>query len=179
MGMNASRYANRLFERSVRGAIGGFIATLPMTVLMELGYRVFLDEERRSLPPREITSELARRARIDRHLNEQGHFGLALGGHFTYGALAGLPAVILTRWLKGPEVVRGMLYGCALWAASYFGLIPALHVGAAGTEQSVRSNLLMATAHLLWGASLAATAAALDYERPVAVRGLGRARPPR
>jgi uncharacterized membrane protein YagU involved in acid resistance len=167
--------ANRVFEEMVRGAISGFIATLPMTVLMEAVHRRMLrGEHGSSLPPREITGELARRTGADRFLDERGQFALALGAHFAYGAVMGAPYLPLTRPVRVRPLLRGGLYGLALWTASYLGWLPAMQMrGAAGRESAGR-NLLMIVAHLLWGTTMAAAAAALrEYGENVALRGFG------
>jgi len=71
------------------GAIGGLLATIPMTLAMEALYRRLQREERYPLLPREIIQNLLQKVEADGLLDEEQHVELSLVSHFCYGAFAG------------------------------------------------------------------------------------------
>ena len=46
------------------------------------------------------------------------------------------------------------LYGLAVWAGSYLGLLPALGIMSPATDHPLRRTALMIAAHLVWGSAL-------------------------
>jgi uncharacterized membrane protein YagU involved in acid resistance len=54
----------------------------------------------------------------------------------------------------------GPVYGLAVWAAGYAGWLPAMHILPPTAQRPLGRNLLLITAHLVWGAAAEATAAA-------------------
>ena len=59
-------------------------------------------------------------------------------------------------------VAAGAGFGLLVWAASYLGLLPALDLHPPAHRESTRRNLMMIAAHLAWGTTLGAGAAALQ-----------------
>jgi hypothetical protein len=134
--------------------MAGFVATVPMTIVMHALHHQLPGRDRYRLPPEQITADLAQRAGLARAVGGTDIDALAWTLHFAYGAGAGavyvglVPAGILPGWLTGPA------YGVAVWAASYFGWLPALGIHGRGDEQPPRRNALMLAAHVVWGSAL-------------------------
>ena len=83
----------------LRGATAGFIGTIPMTIFMLAMHRFLPKWQRYALPPEEITDELADRASLEKHMDQQERVGAALGepverqlGEGIHGAAASLDA---------------------------------------------------------------------------------------
>lgn len=130
-------------DRVVLGALAGFSATLPMTYAMANLHDVLPCSERYPLPPREISQSLPW-AGLEPAV-------AALLYHFLFGAAAGS----LYPALPGRgNPATGMVYGVAVWAASYLGWIPAASVLRAATAHPTRRNLMMIVSHIVWGLSL-------------------------
>jgi hypothetical protein len=134
------------------GTLAGFVATVPMTVAMELMHRRLPAKERYPLPPREITMEIAEEAGVKEEMDEPERLGATLAAHFGYGAATGALYAPLARRAQLPPVVGGATYGLVVWAGSYLGLLPALGILRPATEHPARRNALMIAAHLVWGA---------------------------
>jgi hypothetical protein len=133
-----------LAERMLLGALAGFAATLPMTVAMRRLHERLPSGERYPLPPRELAEDLP-------------SFGFSrpaasLLHHFLFGALGGAAfgAVAGSR-----KPVTGATFGVGVWAASYFGWIPAMGLLRFAASHPARRNGLMIAVHLVWGATLA------------------------
>ena len=56
----------------------------------------------------------------------------------------------------------GAFYGVAVWAVSYLGWIPGLHLLKPANRHPPRRDLLMIAAHLVWGTVMAAGTRELD-----------------
>ncbi|MGQ4879107.1 hypothetical protein ACOJCM_11130 [Billgrantia sp. LNSP4103-1] len=138
-------------NRYLAGAIGGLLATVPMTLVMEALYRRLPREERYPLPPREITQDIMHKVAPDVTLDDDRYAELSLVSHFGYGALSGAFYPVIRRDVAHP-LVYGSGYGVAVWAASYFGWIPALHILAPPHRHPANRRHLMIAAHLVWGA---------------------------
>ncbi|SFU98268.1 DUF1440 domain-containing protein [Halomonas korlensis] len=138
-------------NRYLAGAIGGLLATVPMTLAMEALYRRLPREESYPLPPREITQDLLQKANADTSLDEEQRTELSLISHFGYGAFAGALYPVTRRHVAHP-LIFGSSFGVAVWAASYFGWIPALHILTPPHRHPANRRRLMVAAHLVWGA---------------------------
>lgn len=140
----------------LNGALAGSIATAPMTLVMEVLYRLLPAQERYPLPPSEITTELTEEAGVAKKLDQGEHTALTLVNHFGYGAGAGSLYALLAGRLHAllplPGPVLGIGYGLIVWSVSYLGLLPALGILRPATEHPGRRNLLMIAAHVVWGA---------------------------
>ena len=78
--------------------------------------------------------------------------------HFGYGAATGVLYSPLSKKVPLPAVVKGVLFGLFIWAASYLGLLPMIGMSASGHREPVRRNLMMIAAHAVWGATMAVVA---------------------
>jgi uncharacterized membrane protein YagU involved in acid resistance len=150
-------------HRLLIGAISGIVATGPMTVAMILLHRRLPMRERYPLPPREITMKLARGAGVADSMDSESRSALTLISHFGYGAAGGVLFAGTTDPERAP-VLKGLLFGMLVWAASYLGWLPATGVLTPATEHPERRNWLMIAAHLIWGASLSRMASLLMSE---------------
>lgn len=111
------------------GALAGFAATIPMTVLMLEWHRRLPVEERYPLPPREIFDELTERAKLNDDLTENQKTNLSLAGHFAYGTITGAFYVPLIAALSDkPNIINGAVYGATVWAVSYLGWLPVFQI---------------------------------------------------
>jgi uncharacterized membrane protein YagU involved in acid resistance len=136
-------------------AVSGFLATVPMTIVMEAMHRRLPWRERYALPPREITMNLADAAGVKKQLPEGGRFAATMAGHFGYGTLVGALYAPLSRKVQAPAVVKGALFGILVWTVSYLGVLPVIRVLPPATEQPQRRNELMIASHIVWGIALA------------------------
>lgn len=147
-------------RKLVRGAIAGAIATAPMTLVMIGLFRRLPPEQRYPLPPRLITEEVAARTGAEPVMHDAALTGATLAAHFAYGAATGALFPLVAR--RGhPLALVGPAYGLAVWAASYLGWIPALHILPPATQHPAKRNALMLTAHVVWGSALAGACALL------------------
>lgn len=159
MSTNAPPLASRL----LLGAFAGLAGTAAMTAAMGRLHRLLPEEDRYPLPPREITERLAPALSGEQSLRDA-----ALAAHFAYGAGAGaLLAAAAGR--AGPPA--GAAAGLAVWAASYFGWIPAFGALRPADEHPPRRTALMIGAHLVWGAVTGAALRELTAARARVLRG--------
>ncbi len=151
-------------NRILLGAIGGIVATGPMTVVMILLHRRLPPQERYSLPPREITMKIASKAGVAGELTGSVRTAATLLSHFSYGAAAG---ALYTGALDAREAPlgKGLLFGLFVWAVSYLGLLPAAGILSPATDHPGRRNALMIAAHLMWGVTLGAFVKLLAEEQ--------------
>jgi uncharacterized membrane protein YagU involved in acid resistance len=120
-----------------------------MTAAMQRMHRLLPSDERYALPPREITDRIGGSPILS--ASETNRSAAALTNHFAFGALAGaVYAALFPNRGSGP----GVIYGLAVWAASYLGWIPAAGILPDATRHPLRRNLLMLAAHVVWGATL-------------------------
>ena len=153
-----------LLNRLLLGAIGGVVATGPMTVAMIMLHRRLPPAERYPLPPRDITVKLAKTAGLEGNLSAPARTATTLLSHFGYGAAAGAVYSSALNARAAP-LPKGLLFGLVLWAASYLGWLPAAGILRPATEHPTRRNALMIGAHLVWGATLGAFVSLLTEEQ--------------
>jgi putative membrane protein len=149
----------------LQSGIAGFVGTVPMTVFMLAAQRFLPHGQRYALPPEIITKELAHRAHVRQHMNKKLVLSATLVSHFGYGAAMGTLYAPVARRLPLPAIVKGMLFGLMVWAASYLGLLPLLGLWESAYVEPSRRNLMMIAAHIVWGASTGATASFLMDEQ--------------
>lgn len=138
-------------NRLIKGAIAGLTATAPMTVIMSVLDKLPTPSPER-LPPEEITTNIAHRAGVTNKVGRQPVKAAAWPAHFAYGAASGsLYSLTLDRATL-PPLLKGPLFGLAVWGLSYLGWLPATGILPPATQHSARRNLTMITAHLVWGA---------------------------
>jgi hypothetical protein len=139
---------------TLRGALAGAAATLPMTVAMKAMQRALPPHEQYELPPQSLSAAAPRRAGAPAEVSRAARRGW-LVPHVGFGAAAGALLAVLTR-RRGADLAAGTAFGLAVWAASYLGWIPALELPQAGTDEPPRRNAMMMASHLVWGATTAA-----------------------
>lgn len=139
----------------LRGAVAGCIATVPMSVAMELMYRQLPAPERYPLPPSEITA-VAEQSSLGAALDQPSHTAVTLAAHFGYGAAAGALYGPLIARLRLPPALAGSTFGVLVWTASYMGLLPMLGILKPATAHPPRRTALMIAAHLVWGVTVSA-----------------------
>ena len=143
-----------------QGALAGLVATAPMTVVMLVLHRLLPGWEQYPLEPYRITRRLAQKVGLGHLVDDKEEAVAATSvAHFGYGAAAGALFPPLLGWLPVHPALAGLGYGLAVWTASYLGLVPALGLLSPATRHPRRRNLLMITAHLVWGACLGLLAA--------------------
>jgi uncharacterized membrane protein YagU involved in acid resistance len=151
-------------NRELAGTIAGFVATAPMTVAMNAMYAELPPENKDPLPPRQITENVAESAGVDLGPQEETHQAATLAAHFGYGATVGAMYGPLAGVTGLPKVAEGMLYGTAVWAGSYLGVLPGAGLYRSAKDEAPSRNGLMLAAHLIWGASLGLIVGALIDE---------------
>lgn len=143
------------------GLTAGFLATVPMTLVMLALFHYLPEKERYPLPPAEITMKVAEKAGLRKRLNVSKRAALTFLGHFAYGAGAGGVYALLNRSVQAPAVTGGILFGLSVWVVSYAGWLPAARLFSPPAKQPVRRNLLMIAAHVVWGGALGGLTRAL------------------
>jgi uncharacterized membrane protein YagU involved in acid resistance len=151
-------------NRLLAGALGGTLATVPMTLVMVTLFRRLPPQQRYPLPPREITEVVVRRAAAIRTPGDDRLTTLTLAAHFGYGALTGAAYPLLGPRPAHP-VLFGAGYGLAIWAVSYLGWIPAFGILRPATAHPRHRRRLMLVAHLVWGACTALLSAQFTRHR--------------
>lgn len=144
-----------------QGALAGCIATIPMTAtMMFLQHRLPL-WQRGSVPPKKITMGVLHRLGIKRHMSRPEEQKTAWAAHFAYGTSMGSLYGIVSSKVPGPSPVKGIVFGLAVWAASYLGWLPVMNLPGAATEVTAQKNAQMIVAHVVWGGTLGVVLRAL------------------
>ena len=139
----------------IDGAVAGFIATLPMSIVMLAGHRMLPHSERYPLPPEQITERMADRTGGEQARHNPLGDALTVLAHFSFGAGVGSLYTPLAKISPLPSMLTGLIYGFLVWFVSYQGWIPRARILPPATRQPMRRNLLMIVAHFVWGATLA------------------------
>jgi uncharacterized membrane protein YagU involved in acid resistance len=143
----------------ITGALAGLFATIPMTLAMKAMHTRLPEHEQYPLPPRLIVESAAEQLEVEDDLQESDEYALTLISHFGYGAATGaLYKAALELAEIEPNAVNGVAYGLGVWTMSYLGVLPAAGILTPATEHPARRNALMIAAHVIWGATLGATA---------------------
>jgi uncharacterized membrane protein YagU involved in acid resistance len=143
-------------DKLLAGAVGGIAATAPMTAVMVALQQASPAARAQSLPPKQITVELAERAGLGRELDGAREDAATTVSHFGYGGAVGALYPYASDVLPGPTLVKGALFGLGVWAASYLGWIPAAGILRTATREPAGRNAMMVASHLVWGAATAA-----------------------
>lgn len=142
-----------------RGAASGFVATIPMTIVMVLMHWLLPRERQQRLAPREVAEGVADQAGVEQNFPARISAPTKAAAHFGYGSVGG----VLYQLLLGSNLLArlafGMTFGFAVWAVSYFGYLPALGIRRSADADPPERNATMITAHLVWGAALGLLAA--------------------
>lgn len=140
----------------LRGAWSGVMATSTMTMAMFKSHKELPREEQSPLPPAILTDDIQEKTGILPNANSEIKEQATLFSHFGYGALGGIAYALLAKRLPTESpLLKGTLFGLAVWAGSYYGLIPSLKLKPTAPEMTPKRNLMMIAAHIVWGASLA------------------------
>ncbi len=137
-----------LSSKLICGALAGFVATAPMTAVMQRMYRSLDRKERYPLPPREILGSVVP------PLARGPATNTTLVAHFAYGAVSG---AALSTVIRNPTTARGVAGGLSVWLASYLGWVPAFGILKPASRHPASRNALMIFAHVVWGAAYAIT----------------------
>ncbi len=135
-------------NRLLSGAIAGFVATIPMTCLIELGRRT------RMLwnpPPKQITRSAARKVGIFQRPSAEALKVEWVVAHFGYGAACGAIYGATKPILPADARIAGLLFGEAVWAVSYLGYVPALGLYPWPKDDSKSRMAVMIAAHAIYG----------------------------
>ncbi|MDQ4075668.1 MAG: DUF1440 domain-containing protein [Chloroflexota bacterium] len=143
---------NRILSQALSGALAGFMATVPMSAAMKVMQMLLPWWEDYALPPSQITTRVARLLGLEEYVDDpREHLLLTVASHFGYGTAVGTLYPLLTRRLPLPPLARGVVYGLVIWFVSYLGWLPAMRILPPATEDPKGRNVLMITAHLIWG----------------------------
>ncbi len=137
------------------GAIGGLVATLPMSAVMIAAQRAGLMGE---MPPRKITEAALEAAAADDDVPSPATDALTVAVHFGFGAVSGAVFGLVHGRLPRfvPGVPHGMVFGALVWAGSYMGWVPALGIMPSVPRDRTGRPESMVVAHLVFGAVLGA-----------------------
>ena len=144
-------------DSRIAATVAGVAATAPMTAVMMALHQILPGEPSSPLPPRHITENLADAAAGERMMDEMDEpqrKTATLAAHFGMGAAAGTAYIPFAGKSGLPPAAEGALYGLAVWGGSYLGIMPATGLYKSATDDPPARNVLMITAHLVWGASL-------------------------
>lgn len=140
-----------------RGMWSGLLATAQMTQFLLWGFRRLPAGQRAPLPPAELTREACQKAGLPAPSEMGESVNHSLTAHFLFGlGCATLYSMIQSRREPSRPAMEGAGFGLAVWAGSYLAGIPALGFQPSAYRMSPARNILMITAHLVWGASLGA-----------------------
>lgn len=133
----------------LRGAAAGVVATGAMSLLMVGARRAGVMG---AMPPEKITARFLNRLGVRRSRRQQDAAATVM--HFAFGALGG--ALFGPSRGRGPlpPVLRGVLFGSAVWFVSYQGWVPGLGImPPPGRDRPGRPQAMLA-AHWVYGAVL-------------------------
>ncbi|WP_413585093.1 DUF6789 family protein [Bdellovibrio sp. HCB274] len=139
----------------LRGAWASVMATGSMTMMMFKSHKELPSSEKSPLPPAILTDDIQKKTGLFPNANSEIKEQATMLSHFGYGALGGITYAALSEKLPNTSpLLKGTLFGLGVWAASYYGVIPALNLTPKGREMTPNRKLMMAAAHVVWGASL-------------------------
>jgi uncharacterized membrane protein YagU involved in acid resistance len=142
---------------ALRGAVAGFAATAPMTVVMEALRTALPAEQHRRMPPREVVDRT-----IDKTVEQTGQgaeldrkdrIALATVAHFAFGAAAGALYGVLVDSRRS-SALTGVVYGLGVWAVAYGVGLPSLGLHPAAARDTTDRNEVLVASHVVWGAVL-------------------------
>ena len=140
----------------VGGALGGAIATGPMTVAMAAIDQLLAADERLPLPqePELIVRELLRRSGLGTHLDDANQHRLSWCAHVAYGSACGAVFAGLASAKRQRSPVDAAGFGLLIWALSYCGWLPSLGILPPPPRRPLGRNVLLVASHLVWGTAL-------------------------
>ena len=138
------------FSRSLWASV---IATSFMTAAFFRLHKALPTKDKKPLPPAQLTESLRRKVTQFEGASDL-HSNATMLAHYGYGfACAGIFSAVAPK-VPGNALAKGMAFGAGVWAASYFGLIPAINGRPQGPRMTAQRNGMMIAAHLIWGAAL-------------------------
>lgn len=138
---------------AARGGAAGALATVAMSGAMLAGQALGLMG---TAPPKQITATAAHRAGALGALPTPAFKAGWVAAHLLYGMVCGVGYSLLHRVTpRLPRHPLGLAYGLVVWAASYFGLLPALGLYPEPEDDASGRIATMIGAHLVFGVSLA------------------------
>ena len=147
-----------LLVTALRGAIGGMIATLPMTAVMVAGQRA---TDYGHLPPEALVKNAAGESdpayADDLEDDDDDYLEAAWqAAHLAAGAAFGALYTVVFRPLTAalPRAVSGTLFGLAVWFVSYQGIAPAVELLPPATDDNPNRQRTNVAAHVVFGATL-------------------------
>ncbi len=145
-----------VLHRALRGAAAGTVATIPMTAVMVLGQRA---TGYGRLPPEALVENANTVAATDLDLVRPGVPRMEVewrAAHLLVGAALGVLYAVVFRPITArmPGPVCGLLFGLAVWVASYQGIAPALNLLPPATEDVRARQATNAVAHAVFGGAL-------------------------
>ena len=139
----------------LRGAMAGFAATVPMTMVMEALRAALPGEQHRRMPPREIVDRTVEKSGEAAHVGETDRIAITTVAHLAFGTAAGAAygAIVGSR---RSSPLSGIAYGLAVWALAYGAGLPALGLHPAASRDTYDRNEVLVGSHIVWGATLGA-----------------------
>jgi hypothetical protein len=146
-------------KRVAAGGVSGLLATVAMSAWMFAGQAVSHHGEQ---PPKRLVRGFAHRAGIPAKRHGPATVAVTGVAHLAFGATCGaLYGAVVPR----STISRGVATGLGIWATSYAGWIPALGLLPPPQKDLPGRAWTILTAHVVYGAALAAALAGYDRLR--------------
>jgi uncharacterized membrane protein YagU involved in acid resistance len=140
---------------AITGGAAGLAATIPMTAVMLLAHRTIPEEERRRLPPKQITEKVATEVKAEPLIDTEARSIAATSlGHIGYGTVCGAIYGLVEQRIPIPGAAKGIIFGVGVWAGSYLGWLPAVGIRPRADHRPESENRMMIAAHIVYGAVL-------------------------
>ena len=135
-----------------RGVFSGILANVAMSLVLVVGKALGLLG---TPPPKTITARMSRKMGIRPERTPRLAFNAGwLAAHLGYGAGCGVVYVTARSLLPRSNALSGLLYGLAVWAVSYLGLLSKLGLYPPADRDSPSRQVVMVAAHLVFGSTL-------------------------
>jgi hypothetical protein len=135
--------------RMLTSSAAGVVASLPMLAVLAAIKRPV-----EPVPPRKVAMKTLSRFHLPRPKDRCTKKAVTLASHLGYGGLAGALYALLGRVAVRRPLSSGVLYALGVWAASYYGWIPAAGVQNPPHKRPWRENAALLAGHVSWGALL-------------------------
>jgi uncharacterized membrane protein YagU involved in acid resistance len=138
---------------ALRGAFAGFVATVPMTVTMEILRAWLPQEQARATPPREVVDRTVEKSGEGHAVKDRDRKAMTMVGHFAFGTAAGALYGAVVGSDRSSSM-SGVAYGLAVWALAYGVGLPSLGLHPAAADDTNDRNEVLIASHIVWGATL-------------------------
>lgn len=142
-------------NKYLAGLLAGFVATVPMTGVMELLHRRLPAVQRYPLPPRLGTMQVAKALGFHNQLDENERVELTTVAHFASGAALGAIYAAGGAKVRAHPALKGAVFGVLAWGVNYLAALPSAGIMTPATQHPAKRNALMIVAHLVWGITTA------------------------